>query len=103
MPTSCARVVTGRPDRYAKQLAEHLGRRNTPVTGPDGIRLVFALGTCLMTAGPGHLLLTASADGDEDLRTVEELVTRHLVRIGRRDALAVEWVPAPATGADAEP
>jgi uncharacterized protein len=92
MPTSRAQVVTDRPDRYAKQLTEHLGRRNAPVAEPDGVRLVFARGSCLMAPGSGHLLLTASAEDDDGLSAVEELVARHLERIGRRDALAVGWV-----------
>lgn len=102
MPTSRAQVTTGRPERYARQLAEHLGRRNAPVTEPGGVRLVFARGSCLMTPGTDHLLLTATAADGESLAAVEELVARHLVRIGRRDALAVEWVRDQDVSADAE-
>ncbi len=103
MPSSRARVATDRPERYAKQLSEHLGRRNAPVTEPDGIRLIFARGTCLMTPAADHLLLTAAAADSESLGAVEDLVARHLVRIGRRDELAVEWARDEGECADAEP
>ncbi len=103
MPSSRAHVATDRPERYVKQLSEHLGRRNAPVTEPGGVRLIFALGNCLMTSRPGELLLAACADSDESLAAVEDLVARHLVRIGRRDELAVEWVREEGEGADAEP
>jgi uncharacterized protein len=58
MLTSHAQVATDRSDRYAKQLADHLGRRNDPVTGPDGVRLVFSRGSCLLTPGPDQLPVT---------------------------------------------
>jgi hypothetical protein len=91
MPTSRAQIATERPDRYAKQLADHLGRRNAPVAEPDGVRLVFSRGSCLLSPRPGHLLLTATAAEEDALSTVEEVVSRHLERIGRRDALEVGW------------
>ena len=103
MPTSRAQVATDRPERYAKQLSEHLGRRSAPVIEPDGVRLTFARGTCLMTPVAAHLLLTATAADSESLAAVEDLVARHLVRIGRRDELTVEWARDEGECADAEP
>jgi hypothetical protein len=92
MLTSRAQVATDRSDRYAKQLADHLGRRNDPVAEPDGVRLVFSRGSCLLTPGPDQLLLTATAPDEDALSTVEEVVSRHLERIGRRDELMVAWL-----------
>jgi hypothetical protein len=92
MLTSRAQVATDRPDRYAKQLADHLGRRNAPVVEPGGVRLVFSRGSCLLAPGPEHLLLTATAADEDALSTVEEVVSRHLERIGHRDELVVAWL-----------
>lgn len=92
MTQSQAQVATERAERYAKQLAEHLGRRNAPVVQADGVRLILAAGSCLMTPGPEHLLLTATAPDEAALATVQEVVSRHLERMGRRDELAVTWV-----------
>jgi hypothetical protein len=91
MPTSRARVATERPDRYAKQLADHLGQRIAPVVEPGGVLLVFSRGSCVLVPAPNYLLLTASAADDGALGAVEEVVSRHLERIGQRDALAVGW------------
>lgn len=92
MAEARARVVTDRAERYAKQLAEHLGRRNAPVVEPDGVRLVLTSGSCLLVPGADHLLLVATAADDDALSAVEDVVTRHLERMGRRDELAVAWV-----------
>lgn len=92
MAESRARVQTDRADRYAKQLAEHLGRRSAPVAEPEGVRLVLTSGSCLMVPEADHLLLIASAADADALGAVEEVVSRHLERMGRRDELAVAWV-----------
>jgi hypothetical protein len=100
VPVSCALVATDRPDRYAKQLAEHLGRRNAPVTEPGGTRLIFTAGSCLLSADADGLLLIAEAEDDAGLDAVQQVVSRHLERMGRRDELLVQW--ARTAGAESE-
>ncbi|WP_329335280.1 DUF2218 domain-containing protein [Streptomyces sp. NBC_01352] len=92
MPRSEARVVTDRPQRYAKQLASHLGRRSRTSwdeeTGEG--RLVFQNGTGALTAVDGALLLSVESEA-EHLDLLEDVVGRHLVRFGTKDELVVEW------------
>lgn len=68
MPASVALVATDRPECYAKQLTEQLGRRNAPVTEAGGTGLIFTTGSRLLSAGPGGLLLTAHAEDDAGSR-----------------------------------
>ncbi len=89
-----ARVPTARSARYAKQLAEHLGRRSQIRETPDGIVIELAVGTCLLDPGPDELTLVARAATAADLDTVADVVERHLVRFGARDELVVEWQSA---------
>ena len=89
-----ARVATSRSGRYAKQLAEHLGRRSQIRETPDGIVIELAAGTCLLVAEPAELMLVARASSEQDLDVVTDVVARHLVRFGTRDELVVEWQPA---------
>ncbi len=90
--TTHASVITDRPERYAKQLASHLGRRH-------GGERSSQTNTGWIDFGPGRA--TISADGDQlqlaitapcdHLSRLEEVVATHLVRFGERDELSVEW------------
>lgn len=95
MPSSTAVIVTDRPDRYAKQLVSHLGRR-VPVEmapGGNGHRLTFDYGLGIVTAEPHRLLLRAEAADSDGLSRVEDVLARHLERFGEEAALAVRWTP----------
>jgi hypothetical protein len=86
-----ASVVTAAPERYAKQLASHLGRR-CEVRDEDGaIRIVFDDGDCLLTPRDGVLDLSATASGTASLDRVEHVVGSHLERFGQRTELRVDW------------
>jgi hypothetical protein len=92
MPRSEARVLTDRPQRYAKQLASHLGRRvQTDWSEEAGQgHLVFPFGTGTLIAEEGALLLSVEGDA-EHLEQLEDVVGRHLVRFGTKDELLVTW------------
>ncbi len=92
MPRSEARVSTDRPQRYAKQLAAHLGRKvESSWDEETGLGSVsFAMGTATLAAQPGVLLLTVEGEA-ENLANLESVVGRHLVRFGTKDELVAEW------------
>ena len=94
MPTSIAVVPTEAPERYAKQLLAHLGRKNTvePVDGvPEGGRLLFTYGTGVVRPEDGRLVLEATAADDDSLARVQDVLGRHLERFGARRELTVHW------------
>lgn len=88
---SRAVVSTDSPERYAKQLASHLGRRLTVTEEGNAQRIVFDSGDCLMTPGPGVLELVARAADEATLDQVEDVVGRHLEKFGTRAGLTVGW------------
>jgi uncharacterized protein len=91
---SKAVVATDAPERYAKQLLAHLGRKNTVETiggEPQGGRLVFAYGTGTVRPEDNHLVLEAAAEDVESLAHVEDVLGRHLERFGARRELVVTW------------
>lgn len=90
--TATASVVTDSPERYAKQLASHLGRKAGVREEPGGTRIVLGAGSCLLASGTGALDLHATADDADGLDRVTDVAGRHLERFGQRDALRVEWV-----------
>lgn len=87
-----ATVITDRPERYGKQLASHLGRRNggewSENTSTGWIDL--GRGRATITAKEDQLQLDITAPCGE-LSRLEEVVGGHLVRFGEKDELAVVW------------
>jgi hypothetical protein len=94
-PLSASAVVpTSAAPRYAKQLVAHLGRRANVQSEPEGERLLFDTGSCLLVRGTDALRLHATAETLEGLQRVENIVGGHLERFGQRDGLAVSWQDA---------
>lgn len=90
--TASATVSTPTPERYAKQLAAHLGRRCEIREEPGGIRVVLAdTGDCLLASRDGALDLSATAQGPQELDRVMQVVGSHLERFGQRNELQVSW------------
>lgn len=100
MLTSQALVVTDAPDRYAKQLLSHLGRKVTaePIEGESESagRLRIGDGVGEVIPKDGALLLTAAAESPESLARVEDVLGRHLERFGAKRELVVEWTAGAA-------
>ncbi|MBS2547215.1 DUF2218 domain-containing protein [Catenulispora sp. NL8] len=108
MPTAEAHVATDRAGRYLQQLCSHASRlRHGPghgfrsgrgQAGPSAEatsdttgRITLGTARCELTAGPTELALRAEADDEQQLRALQEAVTRTLERVGRRDGLTVVW------------
>ncbi|KQB86268.1 DUF2218 domain-containing protein [Corynebacterium lowii] len=99
MTSSTARVSTQRPARYAKQLAEHFGRKITASWDGETGRgtLLFDApdrplrGEVSLVAGEGVLLMHAECESEEQQELLERVVGLHLVRFGQRDELVVRW------------
>lgn len=94
-PTAPARafavVATDAGERYAKQLASHLGRRTEVTELPDGYRIQLSAGTGDVVVRSDHLLLEASAADDAHLGVVKDVIGGHLERFGQRRELVVTW------------
>jgi hypothetical protein len=89
--TARASVATTSADRYAKQLASHLGRHSEVREAVDGTLIVLATGECRLVSQPESLELYASAATQEELERVMDVVGRHLERFGQRSELRVVW------------
>jgi uncharacterized protein len=91
---SIAVVDTDTPERYAKQLLAHLGRKDTVETiryESQGGALVFSYGTASVRPENGQLVLEAQAPDEDSLAHVEDVLARHLERFGARNELVVTW------------
>jgi uncharacterized protein len=101
--TARAAVVTSSPERYAKQLLSHLGRRTSWTTGGDTSRAEIAGGTGRVVVGDGVLTLIAEAPDAETLTRVQHILGSHLERFGQRNELTVTWVSGTGSGSSTPP
>ena len=86
-----ADVATDVPERYAKQLVSHLGRRLTWVTDGDTSRAEIGPGVGTVVVGSGVLTLRAEAPDVETLERIQHVLGSHLERFGQRNELLVSW------------
>jgi 3-hydroxyisobutyrate dehydrogenase-like beta-hydroxyacid dehydrogenase len=91
-----AEVPTGAPERYAKQLVSHLGRRLTWQTDGATSRAGIGDGVGTVVVGDGVLTLRAEAPDAETLARVQHVLGSHLERFGQRNELTVTWGAEPA-------
>jgi uncharacterized protein len=93
VPTLTARadVATDTPERYAKQLVSHLGRKTEFTTEGATSTAPIAGGTGVIEIGDGVLTLLAEAPDGETLARVQDVLGRHLERFGQRNELTVVW------------
>lgn len=94
--TARADVATATPERYAKQLVAHLGRKVafTDIESAVGPGSAVDIGDARGTVVPGNgvLVLLAEAPDEAGLTRVEDVLGRHLERFGQRQELVVTWV-----------
>jgi uncharacterized protein len=86
-----ADVPTDTPERYAKQLVAHLGRRLEWATDGGTSTARVGEGTGQVVVGDGVLTLLAEAPDAEGLAWVQDVLGRHLERFGQRNELVVSW------------
>lgn len=91
MTVTRADVATERPERYAKQLASHLGRRGGLDYVGETARLTYDGGSCTLTPAGDTLVLEATAEDSEAMDRIQNVVGGHLERFGEKDGLSVTW------------
>lgn len=119
MPTAEAAIDTPRAARYVAQFAKHAaamaGTRGhgMRVRGgnlevnlhvectDDQVVVTFdPWGRATLLARPDRLVVLAEAPDEQNLRRIQEIITRNIERFGRRDHLTLTWTgtqPEPAT------
>jgi hypothetical protein len=91
---SRAEVATTTPDRYAKQLVAHLGRKLEFTTTGDTYTATIGSATGQIVVGEGALTLVAAGDDEETVALVQHVLGSHLERFGQRNELHVTWTDA---------
>ena len=101
--TSRADVATNTPDRYAKQLVAHLGRKLEFTTDSATSTAALGAATAQIVVGDGTLSLIASGTDEEAVTRAEYVLGSHLERFGQRNELTVTWTRSGSVVPDSWP
>jgi len=89
-----ARLETTVPRRYLSQLCKHFQHKLEVTLAEQTGRIAFPAGVCDLRADTDLLILRAEAETEETLRTVEDVISRHLQRFAFREAPELTWARA---------
>lgn len=94
---SRAHVSTATPERYAKQLVAHLGRKLEFSTEGATSTTTIGEATGQIVVGDGLLTLLATGADEESVARAEQVLGSHLERFGQRNEITVAWSRATTT------
>jgi caffeoyl-CoA O-methyltransferase len=93
MAESSAKLIIDRPERYAKQLASHIGHKAQAVEEIDGkTHITFGFGaTGTIEVGDGAVILTATANDGEAMTKAQDVLGRHLLKFAKLEGQTLDW------------
>lgn len=92
MLQSSAKLTIDRPERYAKQLASHIGHK-AEVTTVDGVhRVKFGFGgTGTISTTSDAVLLSGEAENEDGIRIIKDVLGRHLLKFAKLEDQVLDW------------
>jgi len=88
---SIAEIATPNAERYLQQLCKHF-RHRRPVTYEERSgEIAFSVGDCRLDAGEGVLRLSLAAPDAPEMKQLQEVVERHLLRFAFREEMQIDW------------
>ncbi len=84
---------TDQAERHMATLVDHFARKVPAFYDAQSGCVEFPFGRCDLAASQDHLRLVASADDQEQLGTVVDVITRHLERFAFRENPILDWQP----------
>jgi uncharacterized protein len=88
-----ARVQTGEPARFMKQLCRHFGHKIPAEFDDEHGSIVFSDGRCDLSVEPGTLVLVTTSESVAGAAHVADVMASHLTRFGFRENLSVAFAP----------
>ena len=86
-----AKVSIERPERYAKQLASHMGHRVPFEKIGDNYEAKFGDTLGQLEPGTGFLLMRVSGSTPNDLTGPQAALEKHLRQFAKDQDLIIEW------------
>lgn len=92
MITQIARVPIERPQRYAKQLASHMGNKVPAEVIDGGWKLTFDIGTATLESNGSNLIMTTIANSQSDIEKIQFALVKHLIKFASKvGQLEIIW------------
>jgi hypothetical protein len=90
---SQATIQTENAKRYLGQFCKHFAHKTAVELDPAlaSGQVKFGPGLCRLSADERTLTLDVSAETDENIATLQDVVERHLVRFAFREELTLAW------------
>lgn len=92
---SAAFFETDRASRHLTALCHHFGRKVAADCTATAGWVEFSFGRCELSANETHLKLHVSADDQEKLDTMVQVMTSHLDRFAFRENPELVWTNVP--------
>lgn len=87
-----ATVTTENASSLTKKLCRHFAHKvPTTLQGDQGI-IDFPFGRCRIDAHPDQLVMNIQLKKSESADKAEEVLGKHLIRMGHHENLQVDWV-----------
>ncbi len=89
--STTGRFPTDRPERYAKQLCAHLGRKLETVFEDGDGTVTFGTAVARLTSTPSGLEVAVSGTEDVDVHRVMAVVGSHLEGFASKEGTLMHW------------
>ncbi len=84
-------IAPKEPSKFLKKLCHHFSLKIPATYDTERGRAEFAMGTCEMEVQADNLYLRSSAESEEALHAVENIVGSHIELFGKRENIKVTW------------
>ena len=91
MLVSQAVIAIDRPERWAKQLADHFSHKCDVEHTAEGALIHLSVGDGVVSTTDWAVLLTAKGDSEEQVAQVQDVLARHFERFAQREGVQVGW------------
>ena len=89
--TATAEISTAKASGYLQQICKHFGHKIEVEFDTRIGKIAFPFGRAELEAEQDALALNASADNEEDLEKLKQVLSSHLERFAFRESLEIIW------------
>lgn len=92
MITQTATIAVERPQRYAKQLASHMGNKLQVEQIEGSWKLIFDIGEATLVSTDTNLIMTTTAENLDNLQKIQYALVKHLIKFtAKLGELEISW------------
>ncbi len=84
-------VQAQKADKYIQTLAKHFSKKVTVENSEGNSKILFPMGTCLMTLDKNTITFLCEAKQEEALDTVKSIISSHVVMLKEFKEVTIEW------------